>query len=167
MMWLWLLACGSDEVEPALFNAEEQDITVLVRTECTESELAPAELVLLSNVAELEIGRADVTPGCGPVGTMHVLTIQLFDDQEALVDEAQVVTVPESVSDLDGDGENEPRDRSTYTLDRDLSDPGFFDVELTSLGAPGEERDDRFRIRLLTFPPEDDDDGGILSGITQ
>ncbi len=167
MWWWWLLACGDDELVPELFNADDQDITVLVQPECTDEELAPASLTLLSNVAKREIGIASVSPGCGPVGTDHDIVVEVFDDWQELVDEARVVAIPEAVSDLDGDGERDARDRATYTLERDLSDIGLFALELRSLGAADEAREDRWRIRLLTFPEDAEDEGGLLPTLTQ
>lgn len=155
-MWWWLALLGCDEepVEPERFNASGQDLTVLVQPECTADELLPPSLSLRSNVGGIEIGTAQVVPGCGPVGTDHELQVEVFDEWEALIDEARVVALPESVSDLDGDNENEARDSSTVELERDGADAGVFAVFLRSLGAPDEVRADRWRVELLTYPDE-------------
>lgn len=165
MWWWWLVACGSEDVVPELFNAEDQDLTVLVQPDCTDDELAPAIITLVSNVAGRRIGEAEVSPGCGPVGSQHELTVEVFNDWEELVDEARVISIPESVSDLDGDGNNEARDRATYSLERDSADIGLFAITLESLGARDETREDRWRVRILTFPEETDDGGGLLPNL--
>ena len=164
-MWLWLFACAGDEVPLVPFNAEEQDLTVLVQDDCTPEDAAAVSLTLLSNVGQIEVGYAEIAPGCAPLGSDHELFIEVLDEYEDLVDEAQVTAIPEAASDLDGDGEDEARDRATYTVPRDGADPGVFAISLRSLGAPGETREDRWRVTLVTLGEEEG--GGILGPLTQ
>ncbi|MEN0066854.1 MAG: hypothetical protein AAGA48_32280 [Myxococcota bacterium] len=166
-MWWWLvLACNNEEPVAERVNAEEQDLIVLVRQACTDDESATLSLPLLSNVGRIEIGVAEVTPGCASVGDTYVLDVELFDEFEEVVDETQIIALPEAVSDLDGDGMIEARDAATYLLVRDEFDPGVFSIMLQALGAATEERDDRWRVELLAFPeePEDEGGGGLLGG---
>ena len=160
-MWLvWLaVACSTDEIVPEQLNAEQQDLVVLVQAECTVEQTDPPEIRLLSNVGGIDLGFARITPGCGPVGTEHMLFVELDDEFQDLVDEARITAIPEAASDFDGDGTNDARDRATYTLERDGADSGVFAITLQSLGAPDETREDRWRVTLLSFPEEEEGDG--------
>jgi len=161
-MWLWLFACGGDELVPERFNADEQDLTVLVKDDCTDEEAAPVQIPLLSAVGRIEVGFAEIEPGCAPLGSDHVLFVEVYDEYQDLIDEARVTAIPQAVSDLDGDGEDEARDRSTYVIPRDGADSGVFAITLRSRGARGEMREDRWRVSLLVFAEEEERDGGLL-----
>ncbi|MEZ4319751.1 MAG: hypothetical protein R3F61_19705 [Myxococcota bacterium] len=128
-----LFACDKKEelvVRP--FNNEADTVQI---------EIAPGELGppvtfdLTSNTGAVMVGTATVDPGRGPVGTNHLLLIEVFDDWEERIELATITS----------DGE---RGSEEYNLRQDAADPGFFDLTLTSLGAEGEARTDTWTITL-------------------
>ena len=135
---LWALACnGNDELVVQPFNNASDTISI---------EIAPGEpgdpvtVDLTSNTGQVVIGSATVDPGRAPVGTNHILVVEVFDDWEERIELATITS----------EGE---RGTEEYPLRQDAADPGFFDLTLTSLGAEGETRTDTWQITL--FEPVD------------
>lgn len=129
------------------FNAPNQTLQV---------EVLPAgsdvgddlTLELLSNLGRTVVGEALVSPGSGPVGTEHLLAVDVLDDFEDLVGRVTVVVETGAVKDLDGDGEPDSRGEGEYELAQDSADPGAWALTLQSLGGDREHRTDRFTVIL-------------------
>ena len=134
-MWVAaaLFACNSgDEVVWRQFN----NLDDTVRVEIAPGD--PGEAVvadLTSNTGAVIIGTVAVTPGRGPVGTNHLLLLEVDDEWEDRIRRATITSLGER-------GEEE------YELRQDAADPGIFDLTLTSLGTEGESRIDEWTITL-------------------
>jgi len=133
-----LLACTEgDESAYIRFNSESDQLTIQVGT---EEVLEAVSVSLYSTTGTVEIGSASVDPGGGPIGTIHTLTVEVFDDWENEVSRVSVRT------DSGERGEDE------YDLEADSADEGLYLRELSSAGDEGESREDTFSI----FVWEDD-----------
>lgn len=144
--------CKSDEIVWAGFNADDQTLIVeVLPTGSPKGE--PISIELLSNLERTVVGEASVDPGSGPVGTLHWVTVDVFDEFEGIVGRASVEVDTEAIEDLDGDGEVESRGEGEWDMRQDSADPGAFAIMLESLGRDDEQREDRFTIRL--WQPED------------
>lgn len=157
---LSLVGCNKDELVWVPFNAEGQTLVVDVLP-VGSSIGAPVEIELLSSLGRTVIGVGAVDPGSGPVGTSHLVTVDVLDAFEALVGRATVVVDSEAVSDLDGDGDTDSRENGEYEMRRDSADPGAFAITMQSLGADDETREDRFTLHLwepeqLSVEPTED-----------
>ncbi len=129
------------------FNAEDQtfEVEVLPSGSPVGEDL---ELELLSNLGRTVVGSALVSPGSGPVGTEHLVAVDVLDDFEEIVERVTVDVRSQAVKDLDGDGEPDSRGEGEFELDRDSADPGAWAITMQSLGADDERRTDRFTIGL-------------------
>ena len=134
-------ACQETEESSAQFNASGETLSVSVGS----SELLPdVERFLHSTTGSVEIGRAIVTPGGGPIGTEHQIQVEVFDEWEEEV--ASVVLETSSGS----------RGNLEYTLTPDSADQGLYLIVIESVGDEGEIREDEFTFRLWTGEaPED------------
>lgn len=139
--------CKKDEITWVPFNAEGQTLVVDVLPSGS-SIGAPVEIELLSSLGRTVIGVGAVDPGSGPVGTSHLVTVDVLDEFEALVGRATVEVDTEAVSDLDGDGDEDARGAGEYEMRRDSADPGAFAITMQSLGADDESREDRFTLHV-------------------
>lgn len=139
--------CDKDEVVWVQFNQSGQTLEV----EVLPSDAEPGEALsisLMSNLGRTEIGVAAVDPGSGPVGTHHTLTVDVFDEFEAIIGRVTVDVRTESVADIDDDGEKESRGEGEYELDHDSADPGAWALTLQSLGVEDVPRTDQFVVAL-------------------
>jgi hypothetical protein len=141
-----LAACKGDEVDWIEFNAADETLVVEVTAEPTVGE--PVTIDLMSNLGLTNVGTATIDPGSGPVGTLHVLSVEVFDAYEAIVGRVTVDVQSQAVADLDEDGEKDSRGEGLYELERDSANPGGWALTLQSLGAEDETREDRFTIVL-------------------
>lgn len=157
LSWGLLLAvgaagCTADEIVWVPFNAEDQALEVQVLP--TGSEVGEAVAIdLMSNLGLTNVGVAGIDPGSGPVGTEHLVTVEVFDEFEGYVGRVTVGVNPQAIEDLDGDGEVESRGAEEYELLQDSADPGSWALTVQSLGRDDERRDDRFVIVL--WQPEE------------
>ncbi|MDG1478308.1 MAG: hypothetical protein P8R54_01895 [Myxococcota bacterium] len=127
-----LLACTEGEENAyTRFNSESDQLTIQVGT---EELLEAVSVSLYSTTGTVEIGSASVDPGGGPIGTIHTLTVEVFDDWENEVSRVSVRT------DSGDRGEDE------YDLEADSADEGLYLRELSSVGDEGESREDTFSI---------------------
>jgi hypothetical protein len=147
-----LAACGEDEITWVQFNADDQVLEVEVLP-VGEPAGEPVSLALLSNLGRTEVGVAAVDPGSGPVGTDHLVTVDVYDAFEEEVLRVTVFILTEAVSDLDGDGEPDSRSEEEHELRQDSADLGAWALEFKSLGADDERRTDQFTFFL--WQPED------------
>lgn len=130
----WLLAgCdGQSKVVWRQFN----NVGDSIRIEVAPGE--PGEAIasdLTSNTGAVTVGDIAVTPGRGPVGTTHLLLIEVADEWQDRIGRATVTS----------DG---ARGEEIYDLRQDAADAGIFDLTLTSLGTEGETRTDTWTITL-------------------
>jgi len=140
-----LLACTqAEETTYEQYNADDNSVEVEVGTD-TRYVLADdgvtqvpeaAETALTSNTGTVEIGTGTVTPSAGPIGTVHVVSVDIDEDYAADVDR---VTVRTSSGDR---GEDE------YDLDRDSTGEGYWVYKLESVGEADEQRTDTLTFRL-------------------
>lgn len=139
-----VVACGDKEesADYVQINADDDVLTVEVGA-ADALELRSVEL--RSNTGAVVIGAGEVSPGGGPIGTLHTIAVRVDAEYAELVDRA---TVRVNSGDR---GEDE------YTLTQDFADEGLYVLELKSVGAVGEEREDVLTLRLwdLTTDPED------------
>lgn len=123
---------NEDEVVLRQFN----NATDAIQVEITVGPVGPATVVdLTSNTGAVIIGSATVEPGSGPVGTNHLLLIEVADEWQDRIEVAQITSIGE-------------RGTEEYDLRQDAADPGFFDLTLTSLGDEGEARTDTWSVTL-------------------
>ena len=132
---LLLLGCEEEEVSYAQFNGTSDKIEVSVGV---EEELPPTEINLLSSTGLVIVGTATITPAGGPIGTRHLLVVEVDDQWENRVSRVVVNT------DAGERGEEE------FTLTQDSADPGYHQVEIVSVGEEGETRTDTLTIGLFT-----------------
>jgi hypothetical protein len=143
-----VMGCNPDEKSVWVeFNAPKQTIEVEVLP-AGSPEGEDVTLELLSNLGRTVVGEALASPGSGPVGTQHLLAVDVLDDFEELVGRVTVVVDTDAVKDLDGDGEPDSRGEGEFELDRDSADPGAWALTLQSLGGDDERRTDRFTVVL-------------------
>lgn len=129
-----LAACSKEvETEWVQFNAPDDLVSVEVGAS-EEGEAVSADLH--STSGSVVIGSGAVSPGSGPIGTEHEVTIVLDDEYEAIVTRATVR--------LDA-GE---RGVDEYEMDQDSADHGRWWVVLTSVGEDGETRTDTVTFRV-------------------
>ncbi|MFK7928583.1 MAG: hypothetical protein AB8H79_10375 [Myxococcota bacterium] len=124
------------------FNADDQSLEIQVTA--SEEVGEDATLGLVSTTGTVEVGDAMVSPGSGPIGTEHQIVINVLDDYEEEVGRVTVETT--------GD-----RGEQTHLMVQDSADHGLWQIEVTSLGAEGEERTDDFRVRLWRAADEDEE----------
>ena len=131
---LLLSACEQDEeITYSQFNAPNDTMGVYVGVE----ELLPAVSIDLNSTTGLVlVGSASVDYGGGPVDTTHTFTVNVLDDYEDQVSRVSIT------ADSGSRGETE------YEMIADSADEGLFQLELVSVGAPGEEREDTFTFHL-------------------
>lgn len=139
--WLVLLAVGcdstDDETDWIRFNADKDAIAVEVTA---DKALGPdVSEALYSTTGSNEIGMVTVSPGSGPVGTDHLVTIVVADDFQEVVGKVSVRP--------DGD-----RGSLTYDARQDSADHGYWVLTLTSQGSEGESRTDLFYLELYEEP---------------
>ncbi len=134
---LGLFACTeSTETTYEQYNADDNAVTVAVGTTCDPSPCADVTVPLTSSSGEVEIGTGTVSPGGGPIGTVHTVRVALTDEFEADVDKAAVGT---------DSGKDETDE---YPLEPDSADEGLWTLDIRSVGDVGAERSDTFTFRL-------------------
>lgn len=144
------VACqGEDEENWVQYNADGDEVEVEVGVEET---LDPVTTILHSSSGQVEIGEAEVDPGGGPIGTEHLVVVEVYDDYENSVERATVRT------DSPDRGEDE------YEMDPDSADEGIYTTTLVSVGEEGEVRTDTLTFRLWYDSSEEDDESEDTGG---
>jgi len=127
-------ACAGDQdAEWRQWNATDDLVPISVGIDEVQD---PVEVPLRSSTGEVEVGTARVTPGGGPIGTLHDVVVIVDDEYADVVDRASVRT------DSGDRGEDE------YDLERDSAEEGVYKLTIVSDGAEGEIREDIFTFRL-------------------
>lgn len=126
---------AADDVSWSQYNATDDSVTIEVGS---AEVLEPVSVDLTSNTGAVALGTGTVSPGGGPVGTLHTITV--------VVDDAYASDIGRVSARLDsGDrGEDE------YDLDADATGEGYWVLELTSVGSADEVRSDTLTFRLWT-----------------
>ena len=140
-----MVACDEEtSTSWAQYNADDESITIAVGN----AELLPlVSTTLHSSTGEVDIGTASVDPGGGPVGTTHVVKVELSDEY---ADDIGRVSVRTDSGDL---GEDE------FDLAADSTGEGIYKIEIVSVGGNDETRDDTLTFFVWT-EVEDSGDAG-------
>lgn len=147
-----ILACVEDDEASYVRynddgNAVDVEVGVETRYVTDEDGNEVAETVstaLTSSTGAVEIGVGTVDPSAGPIGTIHTITVEVYD---AYADDVDRVTVR---TDSGERGEDE------YDLERDSTGTGWWVYELASAGEEGEVRTDT--LTFLLYQEEDDEE---------
>ena len=137
--WILLSFCGCEETaeDPNQFNAQDESLEVIVGISDIQEETSRT---LYSTTGLVEIATAAISPGGGPVGTVHQIQVQIFEEYMEDVQEVRI--------DIDS-GE---RGTQQYTLIPDSAQPNLFVIDLESMGGEEEEREDIFLFSLWDLP---------------
>ena len=126
--------CSKDDEETyEQFNADNDALTISVGA----ADLGEAETIDLHS-----------TTGAVLIGTEHVITVEIFDAYQDMVDQVTVRT------DSGERGEDE------YELIGDSADEGYYKRTLVSVGAEDEVRTDTLTIRVWDLVDSGTDTGG-------
>lgn len=148
MLVAGVAACGGGS-EDVRFNADDQ-VTIEV---VAGAELGDDVTVdLHSTTGSVTVGTATVSPGSGPVGTVHTVTIRVAEEFVDSIASTGVITDA---------GE---RGVEEVSLVQDSADHGLWWREITSVGVEGEERTDTFTFALYTPAPDTDTNGILPNG---
>lgn len=127
-----LAGCPGDEEEWSRFNAATDVLEVQVGAEIGD----PTTIELHSTTGSNVVGEATITPGSGPVGTDHELTVMVAPGYEDAVERVSVQTDA-------GD-----RGIEVHELVQDSAEHGLWWRILTSVGETDETRTDTLEIQL-------------------
>lgn len=141
----FLFAC--DEETTTIWQQYNADDDVLTIAVGAADVLPMVSTTLRSSTGEVEIGSASVDPGGGPVGTVHVVRVEVVDEYADDIGRASVRT------------DSGARDEDEYDLEADSTGEGIYKLEIISVGESDETRDDTFTFRLWTAV-EDTGDAG-------
>lgn len=145
------LGCGEEENQDfTQFNATTDTMIVDIGPEADET---PTEVELRSSTGQVIVGTAVLTPGGGPVGTEHMLVVEVADTWQGQVEEV-VISIDS------GD-----RGIEEFTLKRDSADPGYHQIDIISVGNEGEIREDLITIQLFANDTEPNSEGD--TGVAQ
>lgn len=126
----------------APYNGTEDIVSVSVGGDVVGDDIS---IDLTSTTGATVLGTGTVSPGAGPVGTEHLLTVAL--ESAYAGDVGRVSVEAESV-----------RGVTTHEFVQDSADTGLWVVSVTSLGISDEIREDRFRFVLWQESDKDDPD---------
>ena len=125
----------------APYNATDDSVEVAVGRVVGDDVVVD----LSSTTGATLLGEGRISPGSGPVGTEHMLSVMLDDGFEADVGRVTAEA-------------NSARGLTVHEFDQDSADPALWMVSVTSLGEPDEVRDDTFRFVLWQLSDKDDPD---------
>ena len=153
---LSVLFCGGlwvgceEDADPnwVQFNATEDQVEVQVGVDSLLDDVSVLLYSSSGQEAGVEVGTASVSPGGGPIGTEHLIVIEVYDDYQDTVGRATVRT------------DSADRGEDEYDLDPDSADEGIYTTTLVSVGDEGEQRIDTFTFRLWYDSEEEVEDTG-------
>lgn len=145
-----LSACDGGSDDDVRFNADDSVTVAVVSVPETGDDVATD---LHSTTGTVTVGTGSVSPGSGPVGTVHTVTIRVAEEYAEVIASAGVITDA---------GE---RGVEEVSLVQDSADHGLWWREVTSVGVEGEERTDTFTFTLYTPAPDTDTNGILPNGI--
>jgi hypothetical protein len=134
-MLLFLLGgcIETDETTWVAFNSADSAVEVTVGS---MELLPPEETILTSTTGEVQVGYATVDPGGGPIGTVHIVRIEVAEEFATEVDRASVRT------------SSGTRGEDEFDLLRDSAGAGIWVGEIESVGEEGEIREDSLKFLL-------------------
>jgi len=139
---LGIEACEDEKTEYEAFSSHEDDVHVKVGS---ADLLEDASTEILSNTGANLVGEATVSPGGGPIGTEHMLTATVSEENQYIVDRVSVeISSPH-------------RPEREVDLVRDSEDRGLFVLDLVSVGEEGESRTDIFTFKFWDVVDDDDE----------
>jgi hypothetical protein len=147
LLSLGIFDCATVGVDLVRFNSEDDEIRVEVTASLDVGDAVTGDL--LSTTGAVVVGEVTVEPGSGPVGTLHVVTIDIDDEYEDIVVRTSL-SIDAGVRGLDD-----------FDLTRDSADSGLWRLELESSGVDDETRTDVFTVELFEV-----DDGIIVDSDT-
>ena len=128
-----LLSCTETEAEWVQYNADSDSLDVQVGV----ADIQDASSVsLYSSTGLVEVGIATISPGGGPIGTEHSISVEISDEYANDVDRVSVRT------------DTEDRGEDEYDLESDSAGEGLYATTLVSVGDEGEVRTDTLTFRL-------------------
>ena len=142
---LW--GCNNDDIQWVRFNGAGESLTVEVFPLGT----APGDPVvreLTSDVGQAVVGTAAIDPGVAPVGTSHLVQINVAEAFEEIVGRATVVVETDAVDVTDDTPFGPNQGEGEYEMRRDSSDIGLYTLSVQSLGRDDTRRTDSFTLRL-------------------
>ncbi len=139
-----LLACvEDDETSYVQYNGDDDSVevqvgvdTVYVTDEDGNEVAETASTVLTSSTGAVEIGMGTVDPSAGPIGSVHRVSVEVYEEYASEVDRVTVRT------------DSGDRGQDEYDLERDSAGEGWWVYELESVGEEGEERTDTLTFLL-------------------
>ena len=143
---LGIEACEDEKTEYEPFSSHEDSVNVKVGS----ADLLDGESTeVLSNTGANVVGEAMVSPGGGPIGTEHMLTATVSQENQYIVDRVSVeITSPH-------------RPDRELDLVRDSEDRELFVLDLVSVGEDGESRTDIFTFKFWDIVGDDDEGPGV------
>ena len=142
-----LFDCAGNGIDWVRFNDADDGIQFEVTTALDRGDPITSELH--STTGAVVVGTVTISPGSGPVGTLHTVIVEIADDYEEIVGRVTIAV----------DAGN--RGLDDFEMLRDSADHGFWELELESSGVLGESRTDAFEVRLFE---EDDGTSGADTG---
>ncbi len=133
--------CGDDEVGYERFNQTSDALVVEVAAGAVADD---ASIELFSSTGTVLVGSFVVSPGGGPVGTEHTLTVSLVEDYVDQVDRVVVTT------------DSGDRGIEKFEFDQDSANRGLWVTSVVSSGVEGEVRSDTMSVGLFTEVPADE-----------
>lgn len=140
---LWLVNLGNcfsdDAVYWAPYNSAGDAVEISVGPEVGEDKT----IELFSSTGAVSVGTATISPGSGPVGTVHAVEVTV--DEEFAADVGRVT--------IDADSS---RGLTAHELTSDSALAGLWVSSVTSLGDDDEVREDTFTVVLWQLSDKDD-----------
>jgi len=128
-----LLGCPETDADWVQYNAEDDSLEVQVGVAELQED---GSVALYSSTGLVEIGTASISPGGGPIGTEHSISVEVSDDYANDVDRVSIRT------------DSEDRGEDEYDLESDSAGEGLYATTLVSVGDDGEVRTDTLTFRL-------------------
>ena len=149
---LTLLGCKKEEeIVYDLFNCDEDETLIQVGADevLSGADCDGSDVIELRSSSCLEdnlVGTATIDPCAGPIGTEHLVKVEMFSTSAHKVDRATVrLSSP-------GRGDDE------YRMTPDSDKEGLYTISLESVGTANEVRTDTVQIKLWAEDPNGGED---------
>lgn len=153
MAWFSLLgmlvSCEETQADPNQFNAHDESLSILVGIADLQD---PQARSLFSSTGIVEVATAQISPGGGPIGTLHQIQVEIAEEYTENIQEVRINI------------DSGTRGYLEYILTQDSAQTSLYFLELESVGEEGEEREDVFVFSLwdLPAPAESTEDSSWL-----
>lgn len=138
---------AADEAVWEDYSSGDDTVEVLVGTECDPAPCAPVETTITSTTGAVEVATGSVDPGGGPIGTIHTVSVFVYEEFDPDVGRVTVTT------------NSGKRGEDEYDLDRDSAGQGYWLLEIQSVGEQDEVRTDTLAFHLYQEVVSEDDEG--------